>query len=194
MDLSTIRIRLRRDLQDEGSPSRFSDDELDRAISRAVVELSKYSPYQTKIAVATVPDSDEINVSSLSDVISIDRVEYPIGNAPRTYARFEVYADSIRLLETMGDGEECYIYWSTLHTLDADSSTLSVAQEELVALGASAYAVLSLSQAKVDTNNPGGTGVNISYREWALDRAREFEKGLKQLKSKIHSNQLYVAD
>lgn len=194
MDLSTMRTRLRRDLQDEGSPSRFSDSELERAIARAVTELSKYSPCKKKSAIATVSNSDEIDISELNDVISIDRVEFPIGNIPRTYTRFEVYGDSVRLLETVGDGGDCHIYWSTPHILDADGSTIAVDHEDLVALGASAYAVMSLSQAKVDTNNPGGNRVDYRYQHWAANRLKEFEKGLNKLRSKVRISQFYITD
>jgi hypothetical protein len=194
MDLATMRARLRRDLQDEGSPSRFTDGELDRAIARAVMELSKYSPCKVKSTIATVSNSDEIDITALEDVISIDRVEFPIGNIPRTYARFEVYQDNIRLLETVADGEDCYVYWSTPHVLDANGSTVPVSMEDLVALGASAYAIMSLSQAKVDTNNPGGTRVDYSYQRWASNQLKAFRKGLIKLKSKVSINQLYTAD
>jgi hypothetical protein len=194
MDLATMRARVRRDLQDEGSPSRFTDDEIDRAINRAVVELSGYSPYREKTTVETVPASDEIDISDFTDVISLERVEFPTGNIPRTYVRFEILENTIRLLDTVGDGNNCCVYWCTPHILDTDGSTLPVYLEDMVALGASAYAVISLSQAKIDTNNPGGSQVDENYERWAMGRLRDFEKGIKKLSNKVRSSQLYLTD
>jgi hypothetical protein len=194
MDIATMRNRVRRDLVDEGSPSRFSDDELDRAISRAVMALSGYYPQRSKNTIATVAAGDEIDISELTDVISIDRVEFPIGNMPRAYARFETFGSTIRLLDTIGDGNNCYVYYSTPHILDADGSTVPVHLEDLVALGASGYAVLSLAQAKIDTNNPGGSPVNDNYQQWAMSRLNDFERGLQKLNSKVRTGRLYLAD
>ena len=189
-----MRTRVRRDLQDEGSPSRFSDDELDRAIARAVTELSKYLPYLQTSTIATVSGSDEIDISGLEDAISFDRVEFPIGNIPRTYARFEISGNNIRLLDRTGDGNNCYVYWGTLHILDSNQSTIPVHLEDLVTLGATGYALMSLSQAKIDTNNPGGTGVDNNYQQWAINRLRKFEGGLGKLNNKVRTGRLYPAD
>lgn len=194
MDIATMRIRVRRDLVDEGSPSRFSDDELDRAINRAVTELSKYQPYRQKSAIATVSNSDELDISGLSNLISVSRVEFPVENTPRTYTRFETLSDTIRLIDTVGDGNNCYVYWNTVHTLNTEGSTIPVHLEDLIALGAAAYTVMSIAQAKIDTNNPGGTGVDDDYQRWAVNRLAKFEKELSKLNSKVRTGQLYPAD
>jgi hypothetical protein len=194
MDMATMRIRVRRDLVDEGSPSRFSDDELDRAINRAVTEFSRYLPHQQKSTISTVSNSDELDISGLSNLISVERVEFPAGNIPRTYTRFETMSGTVRLLDAVGDGNNCYVYWNTVHTLDTEGSTVPVQYEDLIALGATAYAVMSIAQAKTDTNNPGGTEVDGDYQRWAVNRLGKFEKELKRLNSKVRTGQLYPAD
>jgi hypothetical protein len=197
MDIATMRARVRRDLQDEGSPTRFSDDELDRAINRAVTEFSKYLPYAQTSTITTVDNRDEIDISDLTDLIAVYRVEFPIGNMPRTYERFEVYGEIVRLLESVGDGEDCCVYWGSVHTLDESSSTIPVHLEDLVALGASGYAIMSISQAKIDVNNPGGSRVDYNYQQWGVNRLNEFQKGLNKLRSnvnKLRTSQLYNAD
>ena len=194
MNIAIMRIRVRRDLVDEGSPSRFNDDELDRAINRAVTEFSKYLPYQQKSAITTVSNSDELDISGLSNLISVSRVEFPVGNMPRTYTRFETLSDIVRLLDTVGDGNDCCLYWNTVHILDAEGSTIPVQYEDLIATGATAYAVMSLAQAKIDTSNPGGTEVDGDYQQWAVNRLGKFEKELSRLNSKVRTGQLYPAD
>ena len=194
MDMATMRIRVRRDLVDEGSPSRFSDDELERAVNRAVAEFSRYLPHQQKSLINTVSNSDELDISGLSNLISVSRVEFPVGNMPRTYTRFETLSGTIRLLEAVGDGNNCYVYWNTVHTLNTEGSTIPAHLEDLIALGATAFAVMSIAQAKIDTNNPGGTEVDDDYQRWAVNRLGKFEKELSKLSSKVRTGQLYPAD
>lgn len=194
MDIATMKVRVRRDLVDEGSPSRFSDDELDRAINRAVTEFSRYLPHQQESTINTVSNSDELDISGLSNLISVSRVEFPVGNVPRTYTRFETISGTIRLLEAVGDGNNCHVYWNTVHTLNTEGSTIPAHHEDLIALGATAFAAMSIAQAKIDTNNPGGTEVDDDYQRWAVNRLGKFEKELNRLTSKVRTGQLCPAD
>ena len=188
MDLATMRGNVRRDLKDEDSGNyRWTDNEIDRAIARAVAEFSQYIPRQQKNTVATVDDSHEIDISSLTDRLSVDKVEFPTGNTPRTFIKFEVYIDTLTLLETEGDGENCYIYWTSLHTLDADTSTIPTRYEKLIALGASAYATLSQSQYSTNKATIGGEHVDRDYLYWAKGRLMDFEKALKKASRKFTS-------
>jgi len=189
-----MRLTVRRDLKDEESPQRFTDDDIDRAIARAVNELSKYSPLQQKTVVATVSGSYEIDISSLENRLSVDKVEFPVDESPRKYIRFEVYQDNLTLRDTQGDGTDCAVYWTTVHTIDASGSTIPGYQEDLIALGATAYAALVLSQYATDKANYGGENVDRDYLYWAKGRLMDFEKGLKKLKSKVKTNQLHYEE
>ena len=124
MNLSDMRTLVRRDLKDEDNSNyRWQDNEIDRAIGRAVAELSRYVPREMKSTIATVDGSREIDISSLTDRVSVDRVEFPIDETPRQFQRFSVYADTITLIgDVEGDGEDCYIYWGKVHTLDGSTS------------------------------------------------------------------------
>ncbi len=54
MDLPTMRTRVRRDLHDEDAASqRWSDNELDRHIGRALRELSLAAPLEASSTLAT---------------------------------------------------------------------------------------------------------------------------------------------
>ena len=78
MNLSEMRAIVRRDLHDEDETSyRWSDDELDRHIGRAVKELSIAIPSEQKAARATTAGSREIDISDLSQRIIVLAVEYP---------------------------------------------------------------------------------------------------------------------
>jgi hypothetical protein len=192
MDLSTMRTLVRRDLKDEDEDNyRWVDDEIDRAIARAVVEFSKHVPREMKTELATVASSAEVDISSLTDRISVDRVEFPPGSTPRTFRRFEVYQDTLTFLEITGDGNNCAVYWGKVHTLDSETSTIPTRYEDLIALGATAYATLSQSQYATNKATIGGENVDRDYLYWARGRLMEFEKLCKKAGGKLKTGSLY---
>lgn len=185
MNLSTMRTNVRRDLKDEDASNyRWTDDEIDRAIAKAVKEFSLYVPREMKSTLATVDNSIELDISTLTDRISVDKVEFAIDQEPRLFTRFEVYQDKLYFRETEGDGNNCYVYWSKLHTLDVTTSTLPAQHEDLVALGAAAYAALAQAEYSTNKANYGGQDVDRDYRSWAEARLREFIKGCNQASKK----------
>lgn len=192
MNLIDMRTIVRRDLKDEDSSQRFTDDDLDRAITRAVGELSKYRPLEETALITTVSGSFDVNISALANRKSVSKVEFPIGETPRRYTRFAVYGDTLTLLDLQGDGTDCRVYYGAPHTLDDEDSTIPPHLEDLVALGATAYAALVLSQYATDKANYGGENVDRDYLYWARGRLMEFEKGLKLLKKNLRVNLLYT--
>ncbi len=194
MDIAAMRAIVRRDLKDEDLPQRFTDNDLDRAIARAVAELSKCSPVQQKSTMPTVSGSYDMNIGSLAGRLSVDRVEFPVDERPRKFVRFEIYQDILTLKDAPGDGASCAIYWTTGHTLDATTSTIPAHLEDLVALGSTAYAALVLSQYSTDKANYGGENVDRDYLYWAKGRMIDFQSGLKRLKNRVKLNQLYVEE
>jgi hypothetical protein len=192
MDLPTMRARVRRDFKDEELPQRFTDDDLDRAIERAVTELSKYNPLPQKSIIATVSGSCDLDISSLEGRLSVDRVEFPVNQTPRRFVRYETYQEILTLKDTQGDGADCAVYWTKPHLLDGVSSTIPGYLEDLVALGATAYAALVLSQYATDKANYGGENVDRDYLYWARGRIMDFQAGLKKLRNKVRTNQLYL--
>jgi hypothetical protein len=182
MDLSTMRTLVRRDLRDEdNSMYRWQDNDMDRAIARAVLELSRYAPLEMKSNVTTTSGSREIDISALTGRISVDRVEFPVGRTPRQFQRFVTYADIIFLTgEAGGDGTDCCVYWSQVHTLDAGISTVPAYLEDVLALGAAAYAVQSLAQYRTDIAGIGGDRADTDYQGWGSAMLKEFKRQLKR--------------
>lgn len=198
MDLSTMRTLVRRDLKDEDSSDyRWQDNEIERAIARAVAELSRYVPREMKTTIATVDGSRDIDISSLTDRVSIDKVEFPVGNTPRSFQRFAVYQDTITLIgDIEGDGEDCYIYWGRVHTLDGSTSTVPGYLEDVLALGAAAYAVLAQAQLRTDTAGFGGERADTDYQSWGNGMLKEFKSQLKRFGRcrKLKISQFYQGD
>ena len=198
MDLSTMRTLVRRDLKDEDAANyRWQDNEIDRALSRALAELSRYAPREMKNTIATVDGSREIDISSLTDRISVYYVEFPVGETPRQFQRFDVYADIIRLIGDLeGDGENSYIYWGKVHTLDVSTSTIPSYLEDVLALGAAAYAVLAQTQYRTDTAGFGGEKADRDYQTWGNAMLKEFKSQLRRFGKtrKLKVGQLYQGD
>jgi hypothetical protein len=198
MDLNIMRTLVRRDLKDEDNSSyRWQDSEIDRAIRRAVAELSRYVPLETKTAVATVDGSREIDIAAFTDRVSVDRVEFPPGRTPRRFQRFVAYGDTIFLTgDAAGDGTDCCVYWSRVHTLDAETSTVPEYLEDVLALGAVAYAVLSQAQYRTDVAGIGGDRADTDYHGWGNAMLKEFRSQLRRFGkgSKLKVGTLYQED
>src|SRR4030042_2242545 len=126
MVLPTMRTLVRRDLKDEDPANyRWQDNEIDRAIGRAGAELSRYCPREMKSTIATVAGSREIDISSLTDRVSVDKIEFPADEHPRSFQHFSVYQDTLTLIgDVEGDGADCYIFWGKVRPLDGSTSTL----------------------------------------------------------------------
>lgn len=196
MNLTDMRDRIRKDLHDEDSQNhRWTDSELNRHIDHAVRELSLSCPLEAEATLTTMADSRDLSLSSLSDLVEIEAVEYPVGNYPPSYVRFSVWADTLTLLTdiTPVEGDDVYVYYGKLHTLTADSSTITAKLEDLVALGAAGYAAIEWASFAINRVNVGGADIWRSYLTWGQDRLAEFMKGLAKhsKKNAVRVRQLY---
>ncbi len=181
MDISQMRTRVRRDLHDEDAQNyRWSDDELDRHIGHAVRELSLAVPLEAKATLTTTAGSRELPISSLSDMVAIEAVEYPVGRYPPVYVRFSVWVQTLTLLvdQVPSDSEDVYVYYGKLHTLDASSSSIPAPLEELVAIGAAGYAAVEWASFASNRVNVGGDQTWRNYLTWGQDRLAAFMRGL----------------
>jgi len=93
MNLTEMRARVREDLQDTDSQNyRWTDDEIDGAIDRVVFEYSLHAPIEQQTDIATTEDDTELDISSLSGVLKIESVEFPIGQTPKYMQHIEYWA------------------------------------------------------------------------------------------------------
>jgi len=142
MNLTDMITLVRRDLKDETSPYRWSDDELTRHIERAVKELSERVPLPAMALLPTTVGSREVDISSLSDRIMVQAVEYPVDEFPIRYQRFSVWGDTVTLITgDVPNGGNCHVYYGTVHTLNALGSTIPLKHEDIVTAGAAGYAL-----------------------------------------------------
>lgn len=197
MDLPTMRARVRRDLRDEDpTTERWSDDEIDRHVGRAVQELSLSAPLESSSTLQTTADSRDLDLSSQSDRVTVDAVEYPTGQYPPSYVQYSLWSDTLTLLidRLPGSGEDVEVRYSRLHTLDATTSTLPEALEDLVAAGAAAYAALEWASYATNRVNVGGADTWRNYHTWAQERLAYFHKALAKhgRERRLRARRLYL--
>ena len=191
MDLSTMRARVREDLQDEDDANyRWTNDQVDGAIERVVKEFSLAYPQMESTDIATTEDSRELDISSLSGLITIRKVEFPIGNDPPYYQRFDTWGTKLYMADK-GNGDDARVRWYKEHTL-AESSTIPAQFEEIIVLGATGYLATSASVYTVDKATIAGKWAKINFLKWGEQRLDRYEKKLKALKSRIISKELYT--
>ena len=195
MDLNTMRTILRRDLKDEDPENyRWSDDELDRHIAHAVREFSEAIPLPAKAVMPTTPGSRVIDISSLTDRVMVEAVEYPVGKFPSQYQRFALWGHMLTLFgDEVPDGSNCNVYYAILHTLDAEGSTIPAKHEDLVATGACGYAAVEWAIYAVNRVNVGGTVTPGEFLSWGGEKLRYFKTELKRLgrRNRVRIRQLY---
>ena len=157
--LTTLRADLRLDLNDPtGAQERFADADLDRAIARALIELSRALPYVQEATLRTTAGSRRVGLSGLSGLWDVEAVEWPTGAYPRRWRRFELAPDtqSVTLLVTAppAAAEDVLVQWTKGHTLDgldgATSTTMPEECGELLLLGAYGFAAWAYSTPAAD--------------------------------------------
>lgn len=158
MNISEMLTLVRRDLHDEDPNNyQWSDDELTRHINRSVKELSERVPLLAKATLPTTSGLRQVDISSLTNRVMVQAVEYPVDESPPRYQRFSIWGDTLTIVS--GDepnGANCYIYYGVIHTLDANGSTIPTEYEDLVATGACGYAAIGWAAFAINRVNVGG--------------------------------------
>ncbi len=197
MDLPTMRARMRRDLRDEDAANyRWTDDELDRHIERALRELSLAAPLEATTTLTTTAGSRDLDISSFVNRVAIDAVEYPVGEYPRSYVPHSVWADTLTLLieGAPSGGEDVVVRYSTLHAIDDTSSTLPPALEDVLATGAAAYAALEWASYATNRINLGGADAWSHFHTWGAERMAAFHRALAKYgrERRMRARRLYI--
>lgn len=195
MNLSEMLALVRRDLKDEVAPYQWSDDELARHVNHAVRELSESLPLPAKALLPTLAGSREVDIAGLTQRVMVQAVEFPTGQHPAQYQRFNLWGDILTILSgNAPDGSSCCVYYGRLHSIDAAGTTLPGKYEELVVAGACAYAALSLAAASINRVNVGGNLTSEELRNWGNEKLATFKEGLLRLgrRQRVRTQQLFA--
>jgi hypothetical protein len=194
MDLTAMTTRVRQDLQDTDPANyRWTDDEVEGAIQRAVMEYSLQAPIEQQDDIATTDGSTEIDISSLEDLLKVESAEFPIGESPKHLQHIEYWAGQL-FMQDEGDGTDARVRWLKKHTLDGDSTTIPTEHEEIIVLGATGYLAMSASANTVDRAFIAGHYGTISYKDWAIERLKRYDQQLQRVGqgSRVTRRQLYT--
>jgi len=194
MNLTEMRARVREDLQDTDSQNyRWTDDEVDGAIERVVHEYSLRAPIEQQDDIATTDGDTELDISSLSGLLEIESVEFPIGQSPKYHQRIEYWAGHL-YMDDEGDGEDAMVRWLKKHTLTTESTTIPTEHEEIIVLGATGYLAMSASAYTVDRASIAGRYATINYKAWGKERLDRYDRKLKAIAriSKVIPKELYT--
>ena len=78
----------------------WTDDELEQHILHAVRDISMLSPAEKKVALGMTASSKIVDISSLDDLIHVDRVEYKPEQTPPTFRNFTEVWDNKLTIDT----------------------------------------------------------------------------------------------
>jgi hypothetical protein len=167
--LQDIRDRIRIDLHDEDA-QRWSDEVLDRHIARALGDIDNAVPRETSAQLGTTPGSRDIDIGSLSALIRVEAVEYPVGRYPPEHVPFSQWENGLTLQgPTVPGGDDARVFYTARHELDGTGTTLPAHLEGILATGAAAYALLEQAPATTNALTTGGPSVPRDFE--ALGRA-----------------------
>lgn len=185
--LSGIRAIVRQMLSDELKGSdvayKWTNDEIDVYISDCLIEMAKYSPYEVKETVTTTASSRELPLSSITDLLEVKEVEYPVDKQPRRFRQFSVFGDDLRMeLDTAPSAvANVYLYCKKYHSLSDTASTLNPTLERILVLGVSGKAAITKAQPKINAVNVGGAGVAANLQSWGLTQIALYYEELNKL-------------
>jgi hypothetical protein len=194
MNLTEMRARVREDLQDTDSQNYlWTDDEIDGAIDRVVTEYSIHAPIEQQDDIATIDGDTELDISTLTGILKIESVEFPIGYKPKYFQRIEYWSGQL-YMEDEGNGNDARVRWFKKHTLTAQSTTIPTEHEEIIVLGATGYLAMSASAYTVDRASIAGRYGTMNYRAWGKERLGRYDKKLKAISrtSRIIPKELYT--
>ena len=196
MNLTEMRARVREDLQDtDAADYRWTNDEVDGAIQRVVLEYSIAVPIQKQDDLATTLDDTNIDISTLTDLIKIESVEFPLDQTPPSMQAFNYWAGSLYMTD-FGDGEDARVRWLQKHTLAAGSTTIPLQHDEVIVLGATGYLAMSQAAYIVDRASIAGRHGSISYRVWGKERLVRYDDALNHVRysSRVVRKRLYAEE
>jgi hypothetical protein len=195
MNLTEMRAIVRRDLHDEDASNyRWTSDELDRHIAHTVKDFSEAIPNEQKAVKATTAGSREIDISTITDRVMVEAVEYPADKFPRRFQRFALWGNTLTLLdEEIPDGSDAYIYYGKLHTLDVSGSTIPAKHEDLIVIGAGGYAAVEWAVYATNRVNVGGTMTPEEFLTWGREKLAYFRAELRRLsrRNRLRVRSLY---
>jgi hypothetical protein len=154
---ATITAKVLLTLQDSGTAI-WSTAEVRLGLDNALQEISEYTPRLAQATVAFASTVRELSISSLTDLMDVDMVEFPINLQPKRYVNFSVRGSSVILdtyLPSVSSSDTAYIWYTTPHVLDGTTTNSLPVREHniLIELTAGEMAISKASKLYAEANN-----------------------------------------
>ena len=186
--LSAIRAITRQMLRDEFVSSDLAliwkDDELDLYIADCLAEISERVPYKVKETLTTTAGSRELDISTIEDLLAIEKLEYKTGSDPRDFRNYNwIDSDTIEIDTTLNPGaaENVYLYCHKLHQLTESSSTLKPQLERILVLGVAGRAAIAKARSHINKVNIGGGRTPSDMHAWGVNQLALYRADLRRI-------------
>jgi len=191
--LTELIAQVELELKDTGN-ARWSDDELTAHIRRAMRAYNRVDPLRLVAVLPTSVGEREYSLAGLTALMEVTDLWYPWDEDKPTYPpprpQWSMIGDGVLYLEVeappAGDGtDDLRLFYTAPHAIQgldgASATTLDAQGEELVVLGATAYAAMQLAQSLMGTVTVSGWTPR-QFQDWATARVKAFELGLEQVR------------
>lgn len=176
----------------------YDQDDIDEAIHWALHRYSEVSPDRTQTSLTLAAAGREVDISSITDYIQIEKVWWDYDAAdpayPPDWRNFEQWPGNILFIRSGSEpatGEVVRVFYTRLHSIDgldsASTTTIPDDAETLIFTGACGYVAQEREQEQP------GRGVPTKLREWADIRLKEFERGLERLSRRLATRHSGIA-
>ena len=166
LKLSEVIAKVRQVLRDQFAtiPVEWTDAQITAHIESTLKELSRVSSYQTKETKTTTSGSKDIDISAITNLLYVDRVEFRVDQNPKEFRNFEVWGNTLTMdISSLPGVEDAYLYCAKIHTLTEAASTLSPFQEDLLIKG------VAIQAATVNARkDPSGQIERWGANQWGL--------------------------
>ena len=182
-NLATIRDRVEARLQD-ATNTRWSTDDLDEALRTALEQYSKYKPDHALGTVDLSAAGREIDISSLSDLLRVEKVWWDYDDSdpayPPNYRQFEVWPGDILFIDDRTEpaaGETVRVWYTKMHTIEdldsATATTVPVDDEGTIVTGACHFAAQTRA-VELTEELTAHDDVIAELRKYADEQGRNF--------------------
>jgi len=186
--LSELRERVEIKLQDTGN-ERWSEDDLDEFVREALEQYGRRNPNSAIGTIELTGDGREIDISSLSDLLRVERVWWDYDSTtpgyPPNWRQFEVWSDSILYIDdptAPSEGDTVRIWYTKPHTIeDLDSATATTVPAEdigYIVTGAAHFAAQSRAVELAESLNVDKDVVK-RLSDWAKEQGKNFRYGVR---------------
>lgn len=187
---SSVKDILRAEFE-EGVTPEWEEDELDRLIALTLNEIELKMPYEVKkttlddsssTAIVTTADSKEIDISEITNLIRVFKVEYRTARNPKQFRNFTLFGDTLTMVINFlpSADEAVHLYCHKKHTLTNATSTLKPDHEDVLIQGVVASAAINQGRELINSLNVGGGNVGPRMADWGKTQLTLYRERLRR--------------